>query len=310
MQNAPVFRPALQMVSSSAASTPSNAAQQKQPAAQASLDRWVDISWGWLPQVARPEGRERLVASVYGALCRVGVSVVGCSAEQLADVMAEKEARPMAVWVRCCLDALEGRGFAYRTYDRDHYLPTNPAIELSDVAGIAALARLEDNRQGSGGARQHREGIEPQVGGAARPASLLRRMRPVPSRNCLVGLRGFECSGVLRRPLDSWVWDQALTSARKARLHGGQQAAEVCNTEHSSSGEYVLCGRSDGRVLVYKAASADARLRDTWAEALQLGDAAPVRDVKRVREINQARWNPTNRNEVGTSSRRSPPPSY
>ena len=36
------------------------------------------------------------------------------SAESLAPSLEEKEARPLAGWVRCCLDALEGHGFAYR----------------------------------------------------------------------------------------------------------------------------------------------------------------------------------------------------
>ena len=36
------------------------------------------------------------------------------SAEGLATSLEEKDARPLAAWVRCCLDALEGHGFAYR----------------------------------------------------------------------------------------------------------------------------------------------------------------------------------------------------
>lgn len=41
---------------------------------------------------------------------------------------------------------------------------------------------------------------------------------------------------------------------------------------------------------MYKCASADARLEDSWDEALASGEALSVRDVKRSREINQVRF--------------------
>lgn len=315
------FRTALQFVSTSAAA---NAAElDERPAGvQSSLDRWVDVSWGWLPLLAKGQGREKLVAAVYGALCREGISVVGCSAASLATSLEEKEARPLAAWVRCCLDALESHGFAYRTYDPDNFLPTNASLELGgSLTHIAAIARFDDVRQGGAssgleahGAKRHREGEgadseEPEAGPAARPSAPARRVRPLGAmnpnalRNCMVPMRGLECTGRLSRALDDWAWSRAVSHARKAQLHSGRRVAEVCNTEHSASGEYVLCGRTDGNLTVYKCASADARLEDSWDEALASGEALSVRDVKRSREINQVRWNPGNRNEIATSSK-------
>jgi len=124
---------------------------------------------------------------------------------------------------------------------------------------------------------------------------------------------GRECTGKLACGATHRLWSAALCSTGKAilcsstmgqtpRPQHGSGPWPSC-MEFSSSGEYLLCARTDGNLAVFKSSSISHRMCKTWDEAGALAPLIPVRDVRGLRSVDCVHWNPANRNELGTSSR-------
>ena len=126
---------------------------------------------------------------------------------------------------------------------------------------------------------------------------------------------GRECTGRLTTGALHRLWSAALRQSSKAVVNSntmgpaprpqlGTSPVATC-MEYNPSGEYLLCARADGNLTIFRSCSIAHRMRASWNEAETEAELTSVRDVRGVRSVDCAHWNPANRNELATSSRSS-----